>query len=64
MVAAYMATSGGNPAVLGFYTLSAMAVRSEAKWHSARVADIPVIYIKASRGPPGPSGDRASERRF
>jgi ribosomal protein S18 acetylase RimI-like enzyme len=50
MVAAYIATHHGDPAVLGFYTLGAMAVRSQfgpPKWQKARSPDIPVIYIKA-----------------
>jgi GNAT superfamily N-acetyltransferase len=50
MVAAWIATAGGDPAVLGFYTLGAMAVRADLgpkKWQSAGVPDIPVIYIRA-----------------
>jgi GNAT superfamily N-acetyltransferase len=50
MVAAWMATAEGDGAVLGFYTLGAMAVRSDcgpAKWQRARVPDVPVIYIRA-----------------
>lgn len=50
MVAAYMATAGSDTAVLGFYTLGAMAVRADmgpAKWQAARTTDIPAIYIKA-----------------
>lgn len=50
MVAAWIATAGDNPAVLGFYTLGAMAVRANLgpkKWQSAGVPDIPVIYIRA-----------------
>ncbi|NKB53668.1 MAG: GNAT family N-acetyltransferase [Rhizobiaceae bacterium] len=50
MVTAWIATAGDDPAVLGFYTLGAMAVRSEfglAKWQRARVPDVPVIYIRA-----------------
>jgi GNAT superfamily N-acetyltransferase len=50
MVAAYMATADGDTAVLGFYTLGAMAVRAEfgpTKWQTTRTTDIPVIYIKA-----------------
>jgi GNAT superfamily N-acetyltransferase len=50
MVAAYMATAEGAPSVVGFYTLSAMAVRSEfgpAKWQKTRAPDVPVIYIRA-----------------
>jgi ribosomal protein S18 acetylase RimI-like enzyme len=50
MVAAYMATAESDTAVLGFYTLGAMAVRADlgpAKWQAARTADIPAIYIKA-----------------
>lgn len=50
LVAAYMATAGSGTAVLGFYTLGAMAVRADmgpAKWQAARTTDIPAIYIKA-----------------
>lgn len=50
MVVAYVATAGDDPAVLGFYTLGAMAVRAglgPQKWQRARVPDIPVIYIRA-----------------
>lgn len=50
MVTAWVATAEDDPSVLGFYTLSAMAVRSEfgpAKWQRARVPDVPVIYIRA-----------------
>ena len=50
MVTAWIATVDDDPAVLGFYTLGAMAVRSEfgpAKWQRARVPDVPVIYIRA-----------------
>jgi GNAT superfamily N-acetyltransferase len=50
MVAAWMATAGGDPAVLGFYTLGAMAVRAgpgPATWRRAGVPDIPVIYLRA-----------------
>lgn len=50
MVAAYMATEEGDPAVLGFYTLGAMAVRADlgsGAWARARVPDVPVIYIRA-----------------
>ena len=54
MIAAWMATADGDPAVrspiLGFYTLGAMAVRAQfgpAKWQRARVPDVPVIYIRA-----------------
>ena len=50
MVAAYMATEGDNPAVLGFYTLGALAVRADLgpkAWSRARVPDVPVIYIRA-----------------
>ncbi|MBK6414126.1 hypothetical protein [Sphingopyxis sp.] len=50
MVAAWMATAEGQNAVLGFYTLGAMAVRAQfgpKKWQRARVPDIPVIYIRA-----------------
>jgi len=50
MVAAWMATESGQRAVLGFYTLGALAVRSDfgpAAWQRARVPDVPVIYIRA-----------------
>ncbi len=49
MVAAWIATAGDDPAVLGFYTLGAMAVRADLgpkKWQRAGVPDIPVIYIR------------------
>ena len=49
-VAAWMATTGTDPAVLGFYTLGALAVRASlgpAKWQRAGVPDIPVLYIRA-----------------
>ncbi len=50
MVAAWMATEDGDPAVLGFYTLGAMAVRPHhgpKSWQRAGVPDIPVIYLRA-----------------
>lgn len=50
MVAAWIATAQGEKAVLGFYTLGAMAVRAEfgpKKWQRARIPDVPVIYIRA-----------------
>lgn len=50
MVAAWIATANSDPAVLGFYTLGAMAVRADVgpdKWQRAGVPDIPVIYIRA-----------------
>ncbi len=50
MVTAWMATAEGNPAVLGFYTLGAMAVRAAfgpRAWQRARIPDVPVIYIRA-----------------
>ena len=50
MVSAYMATGGDDPAVLGFYTLGALAVRADLgpkAWSRARVPDVPVIYIRA-----------------
>lgn len=50
MVTAWIATASGEGAILGFYTLGAMAVRAEfgpKKWQRARVPDIPVIYIRA-----------------
>ena len=50
MVAAWMAVNDGDAAVLGFYTLGALAVRAALgpkKWQRARVPDIPVIYIRA-----------------
>jgi len=50
MVTAWIASADGDNAVLGFYTLGAMAVRAEfgpKKWQRARVPDVPVIYIRA-----------------
>lgn len=50
MVTAWIATAEGDPAVLGFYTLGALAVRADlgpTKWQRAGVPDIPVIYIRA-----------------
>lgn len=50
MVAAWIATEDDDPAVLGFYTLGALAVRSDfgpKPWQRARVPDVPVIYIRA-----------------
>jgi GNAT superfamily N-acetyltransferase len=50
LVTAWVATSGDDPAVLGFYTLGAMAVRAHfgpSKWQRSGVPDIPVIYIRA-----------------
>lgn len=50
MVAAWIATAEDDPTVLGFYTLGALAVRSEfgpKAWQRARVPDVPVIYIRA-----------------
>lgn len=50
MVTAWIATADDDPAVLGFYTLGAMAVRANPgpkKWQRAGVPDIPVIYIRA-----------------
>ena len=50
MVTAWIATEDPSPAVLGFYTLNAMAIRAGVgprKWERARVPDIPVIYIRA-----------------
>lgn len=50
MVTAWIATDGNDPAVLGFYTLGAMAVRPNLgpkKWQRTGVPDIPVIYIRA-----------------
>lgn len=50
MVAAWVATADDDPAVLGFYTLGAMAVRAglgPKTWQRAGVPDIPVIYIRA-----------------
>lgn len=49
MVAAWIATAGDDPAVLGFYTLGALAVRSDfgpKAWQRARVPDVPVIYLR------------------
>ena len=51
MVTAWIATAGDDPAVLGFYTLGAMAVRAHLgpkKWQHAGVLDIPVIYLRAA----------------
>lgn len=48
-VSAWMATAGGDRAVLGFYTLGALAVRADlgpTKWRRAGVPDIPVIYVR------------------
>ena len=50
MVTAWIATADNDPAVLGFYTLGAMAIRANLgpkKWQRAGVPDIPVIYIRA-----------------
>jgi len=50
MVIAWLATTEGDTAVLGFYTLGAMAVRlhlGARAWQRARVPDVPVIYIRA-----------------
>ena len=50
MVTAWIATADGDPAVLGFYTLGAMAVRpafGPKNWQRARVPDVPVIYVRA-----------------
>lgn len=50
MVAAWIATASEDPAVLGFYTLGALAVRSDLgpkAWQRTRVPDVPVIYIRA-----------------
>lgn len=50
MVAAWIATAEDDQAVLGFYTLGALAVRGNlgpGKWQRAGVPDIPVIYIRA-----------------
>ena len=50
MIVAYMATEADDPAVLGFYTLGALAVRADLGskgWSRARVPDVPVIYIRA-----------------
>lgn len=49
-VVAWVATVENDPAILGFYTLGAMAVRATLgpkKWQRAGVPDIPVIYIRA-----------------
>jgi len=49
MVAAYLATPRNETAVLGFYTLGALAVRADfgpQQWHHAHVPDIPVFYIR------------------
>ena len=50
MVAAWIATAEDDQAVLGFYTLGALAVRANlgpGKWQRAGVPDIPAIYIRA-----------------
>ncbi|MGO4917517.1 GNAT family N-acetyltransferase [Pseudogemmobacter sp. W21_MBD1_M6] len=50
LVAAWMAVEENERAVLGFYTLGALAVRAEfgpKKWQRTRIPDIPVIYIRA-----------------
>ena len=50
MAQAWIATAHDDPAVLGFYTLGAMAVRASLgpkTWQGAGVPDIPVIYIRA-----------------
>ena len=50
MVRAWIATADNDPAVLGFYTLGAMAVRANPgpkARQRAGVPDIPVIYIRA-----------------
>lgn len=50
MVTAWMATVDDDPAVLGFYTLGAMAIRANLgpkRWQRASVPDVPVIYIRA-----------------
>lgn len=50
MVMAWIMTAVDDSAVLGFYTLGAMAVRADLgpkKWKRAGVPDIPVIYIRA-----------------
>ncbi|ESQ10100.1 MAG: hypothetical protein N838_19305 [Thiohalocapsa sp. PB-PSB1] len=50
MIAAWMATAGDDPAVLGFYTLGAMVVRADlglGASQRAGVPDIPVIHIRA-----------------
>ena len=50
MVMAWIMTADDDIAVLGFYTLGAMAVRADLgpkKWKRAGVPDIPVIYIRA-----------------
>ena len=50
LVVAYMATEADASDVLGFYTLSAMAVRADhgdGYWSPSRTPDIPVIYLRA-----------------
>ena len=50
MVMAWIMTVADDSAVLGFYTLGAMAVRADLgpkKWKRAGAPDIPVIYIRA-----------------
>ena len=49
-VVAYMATEAGDPAVRGFYTLGAMAVRrglGPVKWTRLGTPELPVIYLRA-----------------
>lgn len=50
MVTAWLATADNDHAVLGFYTLGAMAIRPNLgpkTWQRTRVPDVPVIYIRA-----------------
>lgn len=50
MIVAYIATAEDDPAVLGFYTLGALAVRADhgpRTWQRARVTEVPVIYLRA-----------------
>lgn len=49
MVAAWIATAENDRAILGFYTLGALAVRANlgsGRWQRSGVPDIPVIYIR------------------
>ncbi len=50
MLVAWMATADDSLAVVGFYTLSALAVRAglgPKKWQRGRIQDVPVIYVRA-----------------
>lgn len=48
MVTTWVATKGGDPAVLGFYALAAFSVNAEhgpKRWRQTTVPNIPCIYI-------------------